>query len=298
MFLTKVRNKLEYERDKRRWRSNLRAVEKCKAWQNAASIDETLDELLRGECSMCRYGDGELKVMIGLSNGFQQKDERLAERLRSILASEEDGILICIPNMVKDTPLRTPEAVKFWKDFLQVYGKRWVGLLAKDGKYYNTQVTRLYMDYYTSGKSGEWFERLKRVWSDKHLLIVEGEKTRLGMGNDLFAGAASVKRVICPAKSAFSSYDEIFDTVKQVWQGELVLIALGQTATVLAYDLHKAGIRALDVGHVDIEYEWYLDNVTEKIAIAGKYVNEVPGQIEGFADEEYEQQIIRRVSAT
>ena len=36
-----------------------------------------------------------------------------------------------------------------------------------------------------------------------------------------------------------------------------VLIALGQTATVLAYDLSEAGLQAIDPGHVDVEYEWY-----------------------------------------
>lgn len=295
MFFTRIKNKLEYERDKMIWRCNLRAVEKCKAWQNAASIDETLDELLKGKCSMSRYGDGELKVMIGLSNGFQKEDAALAERLRQILSSKEDGMLICIPNISGDTALRTPDGVKFWHDFLRWYGKRWAKLLAKDGNYYNAHVTRLYIDYRTCGKCGGWFARLKQVWQDKDILIVEGEKTRLGTGNDLFAGCRSIRRVICPAKSAFSQYDEILNTVKDVWNGELVLIALGQTATVLAYDLHKAGIRALDVGHVDIEYEWFLNGATEKTAIAGKYVNEVDSQIEGDGDAEYEKQIVRRI---
>ncbi len=295
-MLQKIKNKLEYEKDKIIWKINLNAVKKCTAWQNAASVDETLDKLLEGKCSMCRYGDGELKVMIGLSNGFQRKDELLAKRLREIISSKEEGILICIPNIAKDTPLRTPEAIKFWNDFLRVYGRRWVNLLAKDGVYYNTQVTRLYMDYHTSGKSGEWFERLKQVWRGKDIIVVEGEKTRLGVGNDLFDACNSIKRVICPGKSAFSSYDKILDTVKEVWNGELVLLALGQTATVLAYDLHKAGIRALDVGHVDIEYEWFKRGLTEKTPIEGKYVNEVPEQLEGERDLKYEQQIICRIS--
>ena len=35
------------------------------------------------------------------------------------------------------------------------------------------------------------------------------------------------------------------------------LLPLGPAATVLAYDLFKAGYQAIDVGHVDVEYEWW-----------------------------------------
>ncbi|MBU4465609.1 MAG: DUF1792 domain-containing protein, partial [Actinobacteria bacterium] len=33
---------------------------------------------------------------------------------------------------------------------------------------------------------------------------------------------------------------------------------LGPTATVLAYDLHRAGYRALDLGHIAKSYDWWL----------------------------------------
>ena len=168
-------------------------------------------------------------------------------------------------------------------------------MLAPGKKYYNAHVTRLYMDYRTCGRSGDWFETLKQVWQGKDLLIVEGERTRLGVGNDLLDGANSIKRVLCPSKSAFSYYDKILETVKSAWNGELVLIAMGQTATVLAHDLHLQGIRALDIGHIDIEYEWFLAGAVEKTAVTGKFVKEVEGQLEGEADPVYLSQVAARV---
>jgi len=51
-------------------------------------------------------------------------------------------------------------------------------------------------------------------------------------------------------------------------------MALGPTATVLAYDLCKAGYRALDIGHLDICYELFLRNEPYMVAVEGKYVNE------------------------
>ena len=294
-MLSKIKNKLSYEIEKLIYSINFKKAEKCYPLQNVSSIDETLDKLLAGDCSMCRYGDGEFKVMLGKSNGFQQKDKKLAKRLKEVILTQEDGVLLCIPNVTSDTPLRTESAVSFWNFFLKQYGAGVSKLLSPKIKYYNAHVTRLYMDYQPGGKSGEWFERLKKVWKGKELLIVEGEKTRLGVGNDLFDGAASIKRILCPSKSAFSVYDDILESVKVNWKGELVLIALGQTATVLAYDLHVNGIRALDIGHIDIEYEWFLKGAKEKTAVEGKFVKEVTDQLDSEEDKDYLNQIVLRI---
>ena len=46
-------------------------------------------------------------------------------------------------------------------------------------------------------------KKLKKIWEGRDILIVEGEKSRIGIGNDLFNNTKSIKRIICPAKHAF-----------------------------------------------------------------------------------------------
>lgn len=280
-FFESVKNKLAYEADKFNRARNWRAVDRSAAWQSVATIDETLDRLLASECSMCRYGDGEYKVMAGGSNGFQKPNPALAKRLRQVLRSDVEGLIVCIPNIKDEMELRVPFARNFWQGFMGVHGASWARLLNNDKKYYNTQVTRLYIDYLRPELSEKWYGRIRQLWEGRDLLIVEGEKTRLGYGNDLLSNAGSIRRVVCPSQHAFDRYDEILETVRSVWQGELVLIALGQTATVLAHDLHRGGIRALDVGHIDIEYEWFRMGVKERTPIPGKYVKEVQDELHG-----------------
>lgn len=294
-LFTAVKDKLRYEYDKLRRRYHIAATNRCTVWQETASMDQTLDKLLHTDCSLCRFGDGEYKVMAGGKNGFQQADSLLAQRLRQVLRSDDPQILVGIPNIREDMDLRTPEARDFWLWCIREWGGSFSKMLKPGKQYYNAHVTRLYMDYRTSGRSADWFAKLKTLWQDRDLLIVEGEQTRLGIGNDLFAHAKSIKRVICPGKSAFSHYDAILEQVKDLWRGELVLIALGQTATVLAYDLHKAGIRAVDIGHVDIEYEWFLAGAEHKTAVAGKFVKEVDSQMTGQEDAAYLSQIVAKV---
>ena len=140
------------------------------------------------------------------------------------------------------------------------------------------------------------FSLLKTLWNDRDILIVEGDKTRLGVGNDLFDNTKSIIRIEYLSKNAFSSYFKILETVKRYIESRLVLIALGPTATVLAYDLAVIGVQALDIGHIDIEYEWYLSKATEKAVVKGKQVQEIHNNnfIDCY-DYEYEQQIVDRI---
>lgn len=136
-------------------------------------------------------------------------------------------------------------------------------------------MTRPYMMYKDKSNARDKFNKWQKIWNEKELLIIEGEGSRLGVGNDLFYNVKSIERIICPSKNAFEKYEEILSTAKCYSKNKLVLIALGMTATVLAYDLSKCGYQAIDIGHIDIEYEWFLKGVKEKINIANKSVNEV-----------------------
>ena len=115
-------------------------------------------------------------------------------------------------------------------------------------------------------------------------IFVEGKDTKMGVGNDLFDNARSIRRILCPSKDAFDKYDQILDKVLEMSRNgnDLFILALGPTATVMAADLCKAGVQALDMGHMDIEYEWFRMGATRKVPITGKFSNEAV--ILGLAD--------------
>ena len=67
---------------------------------------------------------------------------------------------------------------------------------------------------------------------------------------------------------------------------------------MLTYDLYKLGYQVIDVGHMDVEYEWYLRNTTKKIKINYKYVNEANKgrkKITNLRDKNYFKQIIATI---
>ena len=138
-----------------------------------------------------------------------------------------------------------------------------------------------------------YFQFIKNIWKDKDIVIIEGEESRLGIGNDLFNNASSIERILAPKRDAFDKYSKILNEAKKLDKNKLILLALGPTATVLAYDLSKLGYQAIDIGHIDIEYEWFLQGAKEKVAIENKYVGEAKGgrDIKSIDNKEYLQQI-------
>lgn len=56
----------------------------------------------------------------------------------------------------------------------------------------------------------------------------------------------------------------------------IVLLAIGLTATVLSYDLADNGFQVIDIGHLDVEYQWYLMQAKKKMPLENRTtVNEV-----------------------
>lgn len=260
---------------------------------NILDIENSLKKIKDERKSISRFGDGELDLIIGKNLKFQEHDEKLAKRLEEILTSKQDFCMIGIPDVINGFYNLTEESETFWIKNMERTRDTWLKYIDKNREYCTANLTRLYIRYKDKSNAGIYFSIMKEIWKDRDVLICEGEQTRVGIGNDLLDGCKSIRRVICPAEDAFKKYDEILNTLKQESKDTLIIIALGPTATVLAYDLAKEGYQALDMGHFDIEYEWYLRNATKKEKISNKYTNEVSGgnDTESINDKNYKKQI-------
>lgn len=241
------------------------------------TVEESILRIAENKKSVCRFGDGELWCLLGGGIRYQNPDPMLANRLKQILLSKEKNIEVCLPDVfsIKRLNLRTYENQIFWKNHLLKHRLNWYRLLNWKRIYLNTAISRFYIPFVDKEKSKKNSFLLKILWEDKDLLIVEGEKSRLGVGNDLFSKAKSISRILCPPENAFFKYDKILEAIKEFDKNTLVLIALGPTATVLAYDLGTTGYWAIDIGHVDLEYQWMNIGAKKQVKIEGKYVNEV-----------------------
>lgn len=240
------------------------------------SDEKTVDLITEKRMSLSRFGDGEFSWIIGKEiGGYQKYSAELQLALTEVLTNQNPKLLIGIPKRAFDSSCCDMYSKLGWGishfELLPQIGK----YLDENRLYADSCISRPYIDCKKNADFDAKFNNLKKIWNKQNVIIVEGEKTKFGVGNDLLDNANSVRRIICPATNAFEKLKEIESSIaNNADKNDLILAALGPAATVLAYDMCKAGYWILDIGHVDIEYMWYQNHALLREPIEGKYVNE------------------------
>ena len=263
--------------------------------------DVTIDGIKEGK-SLIRFGDGEFALMAGTARQkFQRYDNRLAKRLQEIIRTDDEGLMIAVADNYGSLEKFNEDGRQGIRNYMtkeiRLQHREW---LDTDRIYHNAYITRPYALFADNGTDapGKRFRNLKQIWEGRDIIFVEGALSRLGMGNDLFDNAKSIRRIEAPAVSSFDRYDDILKAaLKHKEENVLFLAALGPTARVLVYDLYRAGCQAVDIGHVDLEYEWYRNGTGGRSEVKHKYNNELRGgdQVEAVEDKKYSAQIIEKV---
>jgi hypothetical protein len=213
------------------------------------SYKETIEEILTNNRSIVRFGDEVFDMLLGIGlyfNNWRQKyDPTLAARLKEVLASSDNRLLVSFnPELVFKTraemdTLGIGNEHQFWTNS-RVYMKDYIhfdrsyGSALSFHERYNTTLP---------------YERIIEHLRWKHLIIVASNTARFldkqfGLTTDYIEG---------PASDAWSSYTQLLGDVKRVAAGyekgkTLILTSLGPTSKVMVYDLTKEGYAAWDTG--------------------------------------------------
>lgn len=238
------------------------------------SIAWSIDYIKQHQASVVRFGDGEIDLIMGRSIPYQSYDKDLALELLEILETPSSPkLMVCMPDVFEHLERYNSNAQRFWENHFEQFADFYKEH-CHSSWYGSTFLSRPYIDWVDKSQAQANIEKLRSLWQDKDLLIVEGETSRSGVGNDLFDNSKSIKRIIGPSKNAYQDLDWIYDKVMEHSANRLVLVMLGPTAKVLVKRLADSGIQAIDLGHIDSEYEWYQMKATHKVKLAHKHTAE------------------------
>lgn len=250
--------------------------------------EQTVRKVQKGY-SISRFGDGEMNLMLQKSPiDFQKMDSALAGRLKEILALDmrtTPGFLIAITPLTGTYKGYAKSEVKFWAAFNLFRRKKLFQIICRNQTYYDALFARL-DQLPGGGTENEFYEKtslIQTIWHGKRVLIVEGEYTKLGVNSDLLYHAKSIMRVIVPARNAFDYYDEIIEEIRKRNGYDMILLIMGPTATVMAYDLYLAGKWAVDLGQIQASY----------IAGVLRYGGKPEFQNKILTEDEYKHQIVQ-----
>lgn len=212
-------------------------------------------------------------------------------------------MLLCLPGGLTDLEGFTYVAKRFWVWYRYMNAKKLNAILEHKMVYGDALFTRFYIDRRDKELTSQRIKEIRSIWGSKRVVLVEGETSRLGTTNDLFDNAKCVKRIIVPSRNAFSAYDAIYGKVVAHRKGaDIFLLSIGPTATILSNDLCSAGIQAVDIGHLDHEYEWYRMGAKKMVSIKNKSVNNITNvAVDGMMEEQakrYSDSIIERIALT
>ena len=211
---------------------------------------------------------------------FQEYDAELRKRLIQILRMPEiTGFKVAIPIMINSYENLIENSRRFWRMNMRTGRIHWHRLCAKK-EYLDSTFTWRYLLANKKSEGIELLTLLEDLWRKQDVLLVEGYG-RMAVNHCFMNNARSIQRIICPSSNAFRHYDVILQSVKKHYNGHLVLLSLGPTASVLAYDLFMQGIRAIDIGHINRSYTEMGNNLNDP---------------DIMTEEMYERQIIERLS--
>ncbi len=244
------------------------------------SFEETIQYIIKNRCSVSRFGDGEIVLMLKQQKiGFQDLVPQLSVDLLNSFKVNDPKVLICLKGLFFNSKFGSDER-KFCEYYYFECYRHFLRHLNYQYVYGAADLTRFYepsnwkwTDY---DELERYVDRLKKIWEGQNVIFVEGKNTMLGIGNDLYDNVNSIRRILCPSQNAYSVKDQIYQSiVKNATEDDLVLLALGPTASVLAVELAvSTKLWVIDIGHVDVVYLWMKNRCKYKMNIEGKHVNE------------------------
>jgi hypothetical protein len=205
------------------------------SYPRVLSERDTLAAVREG-LGLARYGDGEIKLARGRDAKSQHGDPVLAKALARILIAPPNNCLVCIPNVASPTP-----KAAFWTP----YGEKQVARLYDPHRVYGSS-------FITRPDSAPWIDTpdywaaMIDTWRGLDVVLVRGSSKSLTAAD--LGAAKSVREMVVSRQHAWDDYGELLATL--MGESRRVILCLGATATVLAWELAAYGVQALDLGHV------------------------------------------------
>lgn len=252
--------------------NNVSYFQKTKKQPSILTVDETIEILVNSNKSIARFGDGEFFLTEGVGNCFQEYNNELANRLKEVLKTKSDNILVGINHLYYNI------AYEEYTDTIQEYFLSHIWKVRQiiekyidiSKQYAAAEFTQLYQ-IYSIYEFKEYFDKVKKIWDNKDIVIGCGKTVFDNIKYNIFSNAKNIQYEYMPSKNAYTVYDELVDRLKKYDKEKLIILILGQTATILAYDLSNAGYRALDLGHIAKDYDYFMKKIERNHTNAVKF---------------------------
>lgn len=209
------------------------------------SEQEFIAELKNGK-SLIRFGDGEINLMLGLSNYYQNYSPVLKRDMYNIvnLYNSKSPYILAIPKFVNcpNSELKSIGKLYVWLPFKTMF---WL--------YFNKKTS--YLDAHSFYYDG-FFERTVGLSIiNKHVVLITNQQTIFKLKANPNIPWSKVSYVCVPDKEALSLYESIKIKIEEIVilsksEEVVLLFAMGPVGKKIALEFSQSNIQSIDIGKV------------------------------------------------
>ncbi len=215
---------------------------------------ESIKKIIDERISISRFGDGEFFHLFNdnynNSSGRQKCSKEIKKKLEIIINSNSENLMVCISGFLAEDK-QIDEYYKDYSNYMKNFIKKTLKKinskypLLKDKIFYSAEITRITNSNYDN----EIVELFDKYFSCNDFVFI-GNKMVIKLIKQKFIDKfKSIKFIEVKKKDAYKDYDEIKDSILKYDNNNIFLLAIGITATILAFDLSKIGYIGVDIGH-------------------------------------------------
>ena len=221
--------------------------------------EETLSLIEQQPKSFVRTGDGEIGLILGNNQPFQKYEKEIADILKRLLNTKRNDIYVGINRNYYISLGDADIYSKFYRrkayDLRNIYKK----YLNFDNVYIDATFTSYELDQQKNEKIDSIYERWKRLFKDKNIVIVCGNGILNGYKYDVFELAKNKVYINAPRKDAWDEKERIIQHIKRNNPKDcIVVFILGMAGKAMIPELTDCGYMCWDVGHLAKYYNAYM----------------------------------------
>ena len=226
---------------------------------NIVSPIDTIKELQNSSKNIARFGDGEISLINKRGIPFEKYSPELAQKLSDILKNNQDNLMVGI-NYHYFYPKYNPQMWDEISDFAKMFYIKNVPSLRRNLiKSINLNTKYYSSDLYLKEYAQEVYRESKKIWNNKDIVLVTCENLIKNIKYDIYSNAKSIKYIFIPNKYCYSKTEHVYQEISKYGKDKLYILQAGPAATVWAAELENigGGYRALDLGHLQKQYDFY-----------------------------------------
>lgn len=220
--------------------------------------NDSIDVILQSNKSFVRMGDGEIRIMQGIDQPFQQYEPVIADTLVELLKNQRADILVGI-----NRGYYIPHFHAKREDYNRRFAYDFREYLDEYCNFDSTYIDGTCTFNDTLGYSDDeithmFWNKWKKAFKGKKLIIICGERIVEEMVYNIFEEAESIKYIYGPRKNAWDKHDEIIKKIEKESKENLLIFILGMAGKAMIPEVTDMGYTAWDIGHLAKGYNAYM----------------------------------------